>query len=65
MSNIIERVERPLTDAAVQDEIRRLTRRSFATGAFAALLSGGAATWVATRTAEDGIPWPLRRMLAI
>jgi len=44
-------------------EIRRLTRRSFATGAVAALLGGGAVGWVATRPDEDGIAWPLRRVL--
>lgn len=53
----------PISDAAVAAEICRLTRRSFATGALAALLGGGAATWVATRGLEDGIPWPLRRVL--
>lgn len=63
MSSDVELVERPINDAAVQAEIRRLTRRSFATGAVAALLGGGAATWVATRADEDGIPWPLRRIL--
>lgn len=51
------------TDAEVEAEIRRLTRRSFATGAIAALVGGGAVGWVATRAEEDGIPWPLRRML--
>jgi Oxidoreductase molybdopterin binding domain len=50
-------------DAAAKANIRRLTRRSFATGAVAALVGGGAATWVATRGLDDGIPWPLRRVL--
>lgn len=53
----------PQPDAAVEAEIRRLTRRSFATGAIAALVGGGAAGWVATRELEDGIPWPLRSIL--
>lgn len=53
----------PSANIDVDAEIRRLTRRSFATGAIAALLGGGAATWVATRELEDGIPWPLRRVL--
>ena len=50
-------------DAAIDSEIRRLTRRGFATGAIAALVGAGTATWVATRPEEDGLPWPLRRML--
>jgi DMSO/TMAO reductase YedYZ molybdopterin-dependent catalytic subunit len=29
----------------------------------ASLLGGGAVAWVATRPDEDGIPWPLRRVL--
>jgi DMSO/TMAO reductase YedYZ molybdopterin-dependent catalytic subunit len=48
---------------AIEAEIRRLSRRSFGVGAIAALLGGGAAGWVATREQEDGIPWPLRRVL--
>jgi DMSO/TMAO reductase YedYZ molybdopterin-dependent catalytic subunit len=51
------------SDAAVEAEIRRLSRRSFATGAIAALVGGGGVGWLATRAEEDGIPWPLRRML--
>lgn len=47
----------------VDIELRRLTRRGFATGAFAALLGGGGLRWLATRPLEDGLPWPLRRML--
>jgi DMSO/TMAO reductase YedYZ molybdopterin-dependent catalytic subunit len=49
--------------AEVDAQIHRLTRRSFATGAVAALLGGGTVGWVATRPDEDGIPWPLRRVL--
>src|SRR5712672_314987 len=49
--------------AKVDADIRRLTRRSFATGAIAALAGGGAIGWIATRAEEDGLPWPLRRML--
>jgi len=41
-----------------------MTRRSFAVGAVAA--GAGALGWLGLRSAslEDGIPWPLRRMLA-
>jgi DMSO/TMAO reductase YedYZ molybdopterin-dependent catalytic subunit len=51
------------SDADVEAEIRRLTRRSFGTGAIAALLGAGGAGWIATRAEEDGLPWPLRRLL--
>lgn len=47
----------------VEREIQRLTRRSFATGAIAALAGGSALTWLATRPTVGGIPWPLRRVL--
>jgi DMSO/TMAO reductase YedYZ molybdopterin-dependent catalytic subunit len=47
----------------VEAEIRRITRRSFATGAAAALAGGSALAWLATRSTEDGALWPLRRML--
>lgn len=63
MKNETGKTTAPLSDATVEAEIRRLTRRSFATGAIAALVGGGAASWVATRGLEDGIPWPLRRVL--
>src|SRR6266404_3071400 len=47
----------------VDSEIHRLTRRSFATGAIAALAGGSALAWLATRPTVGGIPWPLRRAL--
>src|SRR5215470_12734596 len=47
----------------VEDQIRRLTRRSFAVGAAAALAGAAGVGWVATRPEEDGVPWPLRRIL--
>jgi DMSO/TMAO reductase YedYZ molybdopterin-dependent catalytic subunit len=43
--------------------MRRLTRRSFVTGAAAALAGLGAWRWLTTAAAEDGLPWPLRRVL--
>ena len=39
----------------VEAELRRLTRRSFATGAAAALAGGSALAWLATRSTEDGV----------
>ena len=52
------------TDLRVDRQIRQMTRRSFAVGAVAA--GAGALGWLGLRSAslEDGIPWPLRRMLA-
>jgi DMSO/TMAO reductase YedYZ molybdopterin-dependent catalytic subunit len=47
----------------VELEIRRLTRRSFATAAIAGLAGAAGVGWVATRELEDGVPWPLRRVL--
>src|SRR5262245_49583375 len=47
----------------VDGEIQRLTRRSFATGAIAALAGGSALAWLATRPTAGGIPWPLRSVL--
>jgi DMSO/TMAO reductase YedYZ molybdopterin-dependent catalytic subunit len=63
MSKNVVAAAASLSDSDVEAEILRLSRRSFATGAVAALLGGGAASWVATRALEDGIPWPLRRVL--
>jgi hypothetical protein len=53
----------PLTGAAAQRAMGRLTRRSFVTGAVAALAGFGAWRWLTTAGPEDGLPWPLRRAL--
>lgn len=47
------------------DEFRRLTRRSFTTGAIAALAGASGVGWLATRPLDDGIPGPLRRILEV
>src|SRR5262249_15489456 len=52
-----------LRGAAAEEEMRRLTRRSFLTGTGAALAGLGAWRWLTTAETEDGIPWPLRRFL--
>jgi DMSO/TMAO reductase YedYZ molybdopterin-dependent catalytic subunit len=52
-----------LAGAVAELEMRRLTRRSFVVGAAAALAGLGAWRWLTTATPEDGVPWPLRRML--
>jgi hypothetical protein len=50
-------------DRQIEQQIRRITRRSFAVGAIAA--AGGLAGWgwLRTRSEDDGVSWPLRRML--
>jgi DMSO/TMAO reductase YedYZ molybdopterin-dependent catalytic subunit len=53
----------PLTGAAAEQQLRCLTRRSFITGAAAALGGLGAWRWLTTATLDDGVPWPLRRVL--
>jgi len=53
----------PMMGDAAEQEMRRLTRRSFATGAVAGLAGLGAWTWLKTTSLEEGLPWPLRRML--
>jgi DMSO/TMAO reductase YedYZ molybdopterin-dependent catalytic subunit len=52
-----------LKGAAAERAMRRLTRRSFTVGGLAALAGVGAWRWLTTATPEDGIPWPLRRVL--
>jgi hypothetical protein len=47
----------------VARQIRRITRRSFGTGAVAATAGLAGWRWLRTRADVDGIPWPLRRML--
>ncbi len=51
------------TNSAVEAEIRRLTLRSFTVGAISALAGAAGVRWLATRAGDDGVPWPLRRIL--
>jgi DMSO/TMAO reductase YedYZ molybdopterin-dependent catalytic subunit len=53
----------PLTGAAAEQEIRRLTRRSFLTGTGATLVGLAAWRWLTTADPEGDLPWPLRRVL--
>jgi DMSO/TMAO reductase YedYZ molybdopterin-dependent catalytic subunit len=52
----------PLTGSAEQ-QMRRLTRRGFFTGAATALAGVGACAWLMNSTSEDYLSWPLRRFL--
>lgn len=54
---------KPLGDEEARRQMRRLTRRGFTVGAAAALAGFGGWAWLRTRAEDDGIPWPLRRVL--
>ena len=55
----------PLTGPAAEAAMRRLTRRGFLAGGLAALAGAGGWAWLTTRAEEDGVPWPLRRVLGL
>src|SRR5882672_4988030 len=55
----------PITEAEVRRLMRRMTRRSFAVGGLASLLGVGGWYWLQSRSLEDGLPWPLRRILEL
>jgi DMSO/TMAO reductase YedYZ molybdopterin-dependent catalytic subunit len=50
-------------DHEVLRRSRQLTRRSFLTGGAAAVAGLAGWHWLANSALEDGIPWPLRRLL--
>src|SRR5262245_36299034 len=52
-----------LTGAAAEREMRRMTRRGFMVGGLAALAGLGAWAGLTNAARDDGIPWPLRRIL--
>jgi DMSO/TMAO reductase YedYZ molybdopterin-dependent catalytic subunit len=52
-----------LSGATAEEEMRCRTRRSFLVGAVATLAGLGGWSWLTTATPEDGLPWPLRRVL--
>lgn len=47
----------------VDQQISQMTRRSFATGGIAALLGMAGLGWVKSSQEENGIAWPLRKVL--
>ena len=49
----------------VEREIQRRTRRSVLVGGIAGLAGLSGWGWLATRPKEDGLPWPLRRVLRL
>jgi DMSO/TMAO reductase YedYZ molybdopterin-dependent catalytic subunit len=53
----------PRIGPAARQTMQRLTRRSFVTGGVAALAGLAGWRWLTTAPTEDGVPWPLRRVL--
>ncbi|MGI8905759.1 MAG: molybdopterin-dependent oxidoreductase [Candidatus Sumerlaeaceae bacterium] len=49
-------------DEEIYRRVRRLSRRGFLVAGAAAITGAAGYQWLRTRPAEDGIPWPLRRM---
>jgi hypothetical protein len=50
---------------ALDRRLRRLSRRGFAWAGVAALAGFAGWRWLVTRSEDDGLPWPLRRVLEI
>ena len=50
-------------NAAVEQQMRQMSRRSFLWGAAAIGTTYGGLRWLNSRRMEDGIAWPLRRVL--
>lgn len=51
------------TSQVPQRQLQQLTRRSFATGGIAALVGTTGLWWLKSAPLDDGIPWPLRKVL--
>src|SRR5467141_1719686 len=50
-------------DAAIDNEVRRLSRRGFFVFGAGALATYGAWEWLRLRPREEGLEWPFRRVL--
>ncbi|HEX3316354.1 MAG TPA: molybdopterin-dependent oxidoreductase [Gemmataceae bacterium] len=55
----------PMSDAEVRRQSGRRTRRSFLTGGIVGLAGLAGWQWLRTASLEEGIPWPLRRVLEL
>jgi DMSO/TMAO reductase YedYZ molybdopterin-dependent catalytic subunit len=49
----------------LEHRLRRMSRRGFAWGSAAALSGLAGWRWLVTRSEEDGLPWPFRRVLEL
>jgi DMSO/TMAO reductase YedYZ molybdopterin-dependent catalytic subunit len=49
----------------LEPRLRRLSRRGFALGGAEALTGLAGWRWLVTRSEEDGLPWPFRRVLGL
>ncbi|MEI7688096.1 MAG: molybdopterin-dependent oxidoreductase [Planctomycetota bacterium] len=52
-------------DPRMRGDLRRMTRRAFAFGGIAAIAGVGGLSWLQTRSAVQGLPWPFRWGLAV
>ncbi len=50
-------------DTQLNQQLQRLTRRSFTTGGVAGLLGAAGLWWVKNASPDDGVSWPLRKVL--
>ncbi|HEY2154509.1 MAG TPA: molybdopterin-dependent oxidoreductase, partial [Isosphaeraceae bacterium] len=50
---------------SLEPRLRRISRRGFAVAGAAALTGLAGWQWLVTRGEEDGLPWPLRRVLGL
>ena len=53
------------TNALVDAQMKRMSRRSFLWGALALGTGYGGVRWLGSRRLDEGIPWPLRRGLQL
>ena len=58
-------VKRDNSDNDLERRLHRISRRGFGVGGLAALAGIGAWRWVVTRADDNGLPWPLRRVLEL
>ena len=56
---------KPLESEGLEPRLRRLSRRGFVVGGAAALTGLTGWRWLVTRSDEDGLPWPFRRVLGL
>src|SRR4051794_24051728 len=55
----------PQPEGDVEKQVRRMSRRGFLIAAGTAVAAAGTYGWMRTRPAEEGIAWPLRRILQL